>query len=82
MSKSNSVIVLSALLHGIPCRIGQFTYRLDIDFRLCVEGKNETNVDDDPLLIVAGDLSSFICLCNNATEYEMDVIALNLALNS
>lgn len=82
MPKNNSVVVLSALLHGVPCKISGFIYLLDNDFRLCVQGFNESGEEEQDLLVVGSDLSSFVKICNDATDYEMSVIGMNLALNS
>lgn len=81
MQREESVIVLEALLAGIPCRIGDFTFVLDTEFRLCVQGYNETNPDEHPLLVCNESFQGFVQLCNNASQYEIDVIAANLALN-
>lgn len=84
MNEQNAVIILKALLMGIPCGVGAYTYCFDNDNRLCVEAIVDGEEDLGTLLTVnfgETSIQEFIGICANATDDEMTIIGANIGLN-
>ncbi|MBE7512413.1 MAG: hypothetical protein HS103_06315 [Anaerolineales bacterium] len=79
----NAVLVLKALLIGIPVKIQDCSYCLSTDYRLCVPGRNETTQQDVLLAVNFGNVTiqDFIALAEQATPDEILHISANLVLN-
>jgi hypothetical protein len=83
MNEFNAIIILKALLMGLPCGVGAYTYHFDVDNRLCVEATNVTTGKDILLTVNFGEvpIQDFVGICASATEDEMTVIGANIGLN-
>lgn len=84
--RPNAVIVLEALIAGIPVKIGVDTFELIPDPRwgksiLAVPSFDEQGNQLEYYLPTDVSLQNFLILCDNMTDYERDVIACNLGLN-
>lgn len=83
MQKNNSIIVLEALLNGANISIRGRVYRLCSNYELCVMGSSGDEGEDDfgRLLYTGHSLGEFIKFCDSMSDYEIDVIAMNVGLN-
>lgn len=86
MNRDNSSIVLEALLHGVPVKIGDMTYHWDVNVGLVHECKIYRNGTDQPFEItyMPNDMSlvTFYKLCQTLTFEEVFIIGANKVLSS
>lgn len=73
-----AVIILSALLDGLPVTIGNVVYRLDDGFHLCIEAEEPKG---QLLKVLSCELNYFITLCKQASDEEICAVVSNLVLN-
>lgn len=83
MSRSNAGIILEALLMGIPCKIGEHTYGLDTQNRVCQKAFDEFGNEIDEWLPTygGGTIAGLIELAEKSTREEIGIIGGNITLN-
>lgn len=83
MTENNRLLlVLRALLLGIPCKIGQHTWQVDADTNLCSIGYSDTRGEVLLLFSKGLQVRAVQTIMEQMTEEQYMVIASNLMLNT